>query len=72
MFLYVFCQKLFSRLPLAAYRRNYCAFLFQFCKSLVHFLAVSAERLHFADAASFSKFFLRNKGMSPKQFREEG
>ena len=31
-----------------------------------------AERLNFADIASFSKFFLRNKGMSPKSFREEG
>jgi len=28
-----------------------------------------ADRLHFADTASFSKFFLRMKGMSPRDFR---
>ncbi len=27
-------------------------------------------RLHFADTASFSKFFLRMKGLSPKEFRK--
>ncbi|MBQ9561503.1 MAG: AraC family transcriptional regulator [Prevotella sp.] len=34
-------------------------------------LSVSAvaERLHFADQSSFSKFFLRMKGTSPKKFR---
>lgn len=30
-----------------------------------------ADRLHFADAPSFSKFFLRMKGMSPREFRYE-
>ncbi len=29
-----------------------------------------ADRLHFADIASFSKFFLRMKGMNPKVFRK--
>ncbi len=29
-----------------------------------------ADRLHFADVASFSKFFLRMKGKSPKEFRK--
>jgi len=29
-----------------------------------------ADRLHFADIASFSKFFLRMKGMSPKDYRK--
>lgn len=29
-----------------------------------------ADRLHFADTASFSKFFLRKKGVSPKAYRE--
>lgn len=28
-----------------------------------------SEQLHFADQASFSKFFKRNKGMSPKDYR---
>ena len=28
-----------------------------------------AEKLHFADAASFSKFFLREKGCPPKKYR---
>ena len=28
-----------------------------------------ADRLHFADAASFSKFFLRHKGVSPRDYR---
>lgn len=32
-------------------------------------LAAIAERLHFADQSSFSKFFQRMKGISPKQFR---
>ncbi len=30
-----------------------------------------ADRLHFADAASFSKFFSRMKGMSPRLYRSE-
>ena len=30
-----------------------------------------AERLHFADAPSFSKFFLRMKGVNPKRYRME-
>lgn len=30
-----------------------------------------AERLHFADLASFSKFFSRQKGMSPKDYRNK-
>lgn len=30
-----------------------------------------ADRLHFADAASFSKFFLRNKGIRPKDYRKQ-
>ena len=30
-----------------------------------------ADRLHFADAPSFSKFFSRLKGQSPKAFREQ-
>ena len=29
-----------------------------------------ADRLHFADVPSFSKFFTRHKGMSPREFRE--
>ena len=29
-----------------------------------------ADRLHFADTPSFSKFFLRLKGMSPKEYRK--
>ena len=29
-----------------------------------------AEQLHFADTPSFSKFFTRQKGMSPRAFRE--
>ncbi len=29
-----------------------------------------ADRLHFADTASFSKFFLRMKGMNPREFRK--
>ncbi len=29
-----------------------------------------ADRLHFADVPSFSKFFARHKGMSPREFRE--
>jgi AraC-like DNA-binding protein len=30
-----------------------------------------AERLHFADTPSFSKFFLRMKGMNPRRYRME-
>ena len=30
-----------------------------------------ADLLHFADAASFSKFFLRNKGIRPKDYRKQ-
>lgn len=30
-----------------------------------------ADRLYFADTASFSKFFLRMKGVTPKKFREQ-
>ncbi len=33
-------------------------------------IAQIADRLHFADIASFSKFFLRMKGKSPKEFRK--
>lgn len=29
-----------------------------------------ADRLHFADSASFCKFFQRQKGTSPRRFRE--
>ena len=29
-----------------------------------------ADRLHFADTPSFSKFFHRMKGVSPKEFRK--
>ena len=29
-----------------------------------------ADRLHFADTPSFSKFFSRLKGMSPKEYRK--
>ena len=32
-------------------------------------IAQIADRLHFADLASFSKFFTRNKGLSPRAFR---
>lgn len=35
-------------------------------------LAVVADRLRFADLASFSKFFTRMKGIPPSQFRELG
>ncbi|MBQ6433029.1 MAG: AraC family transcriptional regulator [Bacteroidaceae bacterium] len=34
-------------------------------------IAQIADRLHFADAASFSKFFSRMKGMSPRVYRAE-
>ncbi len=30
-----------------------------------------ADRLHFADTASFSKFFLRLKGMTPREYRKK-
>ncbi|MBR3389041.1 MAG: helix-turn-helix domain-containing protein [Prevotella sp.] len=30
-----------------------------------------ADRLHFADTPSFSKFFSRLKGVSPKTYRQE-
>ena len=30
-----------------------------------------AERLHFADTPSFSKFFLRMKGVNPRRYRME-
>ncbi len=30
-----------------------------------------ADRLHFADTASFSKFFLRMKGVNPKEYRKK-
>jgi AraC-like DNA-binding protein len=30
-----------------------------------------ADHLHFADTPSFSKFFSRLKGMSPKEYRKE-
>lgn len=30
-----------------------------------------ADQLHFADTASFSKFFLRQKGVTPRKFREQ-
>lgn len=33
-------------------------------------IAQIADRLHFADAASFSKFFSRQKGVSPRAYRE--
>ncbi|MBO4485834.1 MAG: helix-turn-helix domain-containing protein, partial [Prevotella sp.] len=29
-----------------------------------------ADRLHFADTPSFSKFFQRLKGLSPKEYRK--
>ena len=28
-----------------------------------------ADRLHFSEAASFTRFFTRNKGMTPREFR---
>ena len=31
-----------------------------------------ADRLHFADAPSLSKFFLRMKGLSPREYRKRG
>ena len=34
-------------------------------------IAQIAERLHFADPASFSKFYSRMKGMSPRMYREK-
>ena len=34
-------------------------------------LADITERLHFADPSSFSKFFLRMKGVTPKRYRRE-
>ena len=34
-------------------------------------IAQIADHLHFADAPSFSKFFLRMKGINPKRFRME-
>ncbi len=30
-----------------------------------------AERLHFADSPSFSKFFSRKKGITPKEYRKQ-
>jgi transcriptional regulator GlxA family with amidase domain len=32
-------------------------------------IAQIAEHLHFADTPSFSKFFLRMKGVNPKEYR---
>ena len=34
-------------------------------------IAQIADRLHFADQASFSKFFMRMKGLSPGRYRKE-
>lgn len=34
-------------------------------------VAQVADRLHFADSASFVKFFLRMKGLTPRSFREQ-
>jgi len=34
-------------------------------------VAQIADRLHFADAAAFCKFFSRQKGISPRRFREQ-
>ena len=34
-------------------------------------IAQIADRLHFADAASFSKFFSRTKGLSPREYRNK-
>ena len=31
-----------------------------------------ADRLHFADTPSLSKFFLRMKGLSPREYRKRG
>ena len=31
-----------------------------------------ADRLHFADTSSLSKFFLRMKGLSPREYRKRG
>jgi len=33
-------------------------------------IAQIADQLHFADTPSFSKFFSRLKGMSPKEYRK--
>ena len=33
-------------------------------------ISQSADRLHFADTLSFSKFFSRLKGHSPREYRE--
>lgn len=35
-------------------------------------IALIAERLHFANPSSFSKFFTRNKGISPREHRASG
>ena len=44
-------------------------------KMLLKFTGTSitqiADRLHFADTASFSRFFSRMAGISPRQYREE-
>ena len=34
-------------------------------------VAQVADCLHFADSASFVKFFLRVKGLTPRSFREQ-
>ncbi len=34
-------------------------------------VAQIADRLHFADSASFCKFFSRTKGLTPKEFRKQ-
>lgn len=34
-------------------------------------VAQIADRLHFADTPSFSKFFSRLKGLSPREFRNK-
>ena len=34
-------------------------------------IAQIADRLHFADASSFSKFFSRTKGLSPREYRNK-
>ena len=38
-------------------------------RSTNHSIAAIAERLHFADQSSFSKFFIRMKGVGPKEYR---
>ena len=52
-------------------RMLYAAFLLDIQNAQQHSITQIAEHLHFADMPSFSKFFLRMKGVNPRRFRME-